>query len=84
VESLAASAQASQAQAPVSALPAHEHTPTAPAIAPQSAILVRKAVPSKRRQVFDKLPQRPAEAKDCDRPYRIDASGVRRVRFECL
>jgi eukaryotic-like serine/threonine-protein kinase len=26
----------------------------------------------------------PAKARDCNPPYRIDASGVRRVRFECL
>jgi eukaryotic-like serine/threonine-protein kinase len=84
VEPLAASAEGIRAQAPVSALPAPGHTPTAPAIAPQSAILVRKQVPSKRSQMSDKLPQRSELAKNCDLPYRTDASGVRRVRFECL
>jgi hypothetical protein len=41
-------------------------------------------VPTSRRASSSTAARPRTPALDCNPPYRIDASGVRRVRFECL
>jgi hypothetical protein len=53
---------------------------TAEVARPKSVVSGAKPVSAKSSR-----PERSSAAPvDCDPPYRIDASGVRRVRFECL
>lgn len=67
-------------------------SPTAPAAVPivqldqlPAAPQIAKAKPAASASVKTAHTGRtPASSVSCDPPYRIDASGVRRVRFECL
>jgi len=58
-----------------------DELPPAPRVAPP-----RSVAPSVRRVPAKTTPAEPTPAPslNCDTPYRIDAAGVRRVRFECL
>ncbi|MES1177399.1 MAG: serine/threonine-protein kinase [Myxococcales bacterium] len=64
-------------------LPVAELATASAAPEPPPAPPLSSATPSKHRAASK--PARPAAAApNCNPPYRIDASGVRRVRFECL
>lgn len=76
VNAAAATVQAATVEVPVIRL---EQLETAP------ATVARLPAARKPTSVKRMVPPRvAAPAPDCDPPYKIDASGVRRVRFECL
>jgi serine/threonine-protein kinase len=72
------------APAPVRVLQAEQIT-AAPAAPVLSAPPLRSpAIPIGKRRAPGNTTRPHAEPVNCNPPYRIDASGVRRVRFECL
>jgi len=80
-ESLAASASASASEAATVSVPIVQldQLPATPRVT-RSAVSSSAPAPVKTTHAAPA----PVPSVNCDTPYRIDASGVRRVRFECL
>jgi serine/threonine-protein kinase len=69
---------------PTSAVPIVQVEQLAPAPLPSKPESANAVVPAPRRASPSTAARTRSPAVDCNPPYRIDASGVRRVRFECL